>query len=162
MGTYTLIASAVDALCREYSCGQTIRIYPVVGLSPSASDMSIDTAEDVKLTCENLGNNEVVWMVLRDGKEIVPPFDLTARGGHGFFPEAGLYTFTASVTDELGCVTTSMASIQIYPVGVSGFYDMLLNTATAVPCCAGPDIGLSANAASVKDKRRHPSQNTTF
>ncbi len=81
-----------------------------------------DTAEDVKLTCENLGNNEVVWTVLRDGKEIVPPFDLTARGGHGFFSEPGFYTFTASVTDELGRVTTATASIQIYPVGVSGFY----------------------------------------
>ena len=123
VGTYTLTASAVDALSREYSCSQTIRIYPVVGLSLSAGDMShTDTAEDVKLTCENLGNNEVVWTVLRDGKEIVPPFDLTARGGHGFFSEPGFYTFTASVTDELGRVTTATASIQIYPVGVSGFY----------------------------------------
>ncbi len=123
VGTYTLTASAVDALSREYSCSQTIRIYPVVGLSLSAGDMShTDTSEDVKLTCENLGSNEVVWTVLRDGKEIVPPFALTARGGHGFFPEAGLYTFTASVTDELGRVTTATASIQIYPVGVSGFY----------------------------------------
>ena len=123
VGTYTLTASAVDALSREYSCSQTIRIYPVVGLSLSAGDMShTDTAEDVKLTCENLGSNEVVWTVLRDGKEIVPPFDLTARGGHGFFSEPGFYTFTASVTDELGRVTTATASIQIYPVGVSGFY----------------------------------------
>ena len=123
VGTYALTASAVDALGREYSCSQTIRIYPVVGLSLSAGDMShTDTAEDVKLTCENLGNNEVVWTVLRDGKEIVPPFDLTARGGHGFFSEPGFYTFTASVTDELGRVTTATASIQIYPVGVSGFY----------------------------------------
>ena len=81
-----------------------------------------DTAEDVKLTTTNLGNNEVVWTVLRDGVEIVPPFDLNAKGGHGFFPEAGLYTFTASVTDELGRMTTATASIQIYPVGVSGFY----------------------------------------
>ena len=123
MGTYTLTVSAVDALGREYSCSQTIKIYPVVGLSVSANDMShTDTAEDVRLTTENLGSNEVVWTVLRDGKEIVPPFDLTARGGHGFFSEAGLYTFTASVTDELGRVTTATASIQIYPVGVSGFY----------------------------------------
>ena len=81
-----------------------------------------DTAEDVKLTTENLGSNEVAWTVLRDGKEIVPPFDLTARGGHGFFSEPGFYTFTASVTDELGRVTTASDSIQIYPVGVSGFY----------------------------------------
>ena len=123
VGTYTLTASAVDALDREYSCSQTIKIYPVVGLSVSANDMShTDTAEDVRLTTENLGSNEVVWTVLRDGKEIVPPFDLTARGGHGFFSEAGLYTFTASVTDELGRVTTASDSIQIYPVGVSGFY----------------------------------------
>ena len=123
VGTYTLTASAMDALGREYSCAQTIRIYPVVGLSVSTNDMShTDTAEDVKLTTENLGNNEVVWTVLRDGVEIVPPFDLTASGGHGFFSEAGLYTFTASVTDELGRVTTATASIQIYPVGVSGFY----------------------------------------
>lgn len=122
-GTYTLTASAVDAVGREYSCSQTIRIYPVVGLSLSAGDMShTDTAEDVKLTTENLGSNEVVWTVLRDGVEIVPPFDLTAKGGHGFFSEAGLYTFTARVTDELGRVTTASDSIQIYPVGVSGFY----------------------------------------
>jgi len=111
VGTYTLTASAVDALGREYSCSQTIKIYPVVGLSVSANDMShTDTAEDVRLTTENLGSNEVVWTVLRDGKEIMPPFDLTARGGHGFFPEAGLYTFTASVTDELGRVTTASDS----------------------------------------------------
>ena len=123
VGTYTLTASAVDALGREYSCSQTIKIYPVVGLTVSTNDMSnTDTAEDVKLTTENLGSNEVVWTVLRDGVEIVPPFDLTAKGGHGFFSEAGLYTFTASVTDELGRVTTASASIQIYPVGVSGFY----------------------------------------
>ena len=123
VGTYTLTASAVDALDREYSCSQTIKIYPVVGLSVSANDMShTDTAEDVRLTTENLGSNEVVWTVLRDGKEIMPPFDLTARGGHGFFSEPGFYTFTASVTDELGRVTTATASIQIYPVGVSGFY----------------------------------------
>ena len=81
-----------------------------------------DTAEDVKLTTENLGSNEVAWTVLRDGKEIMPPFDLTAKGGHGFFPEPGFYTFTASVTDELGRVTAASDSIQIYPVGVSGFY----------------------------------------
>ena len=123
VGTYTLTASAVDALGREYSCSQTIRIYPVVGLTVSTSDMShTDTAEDVKLTTENLGSNEVVWTVLRDGVEIVPPFALNEKGGHGFFSEAGLYTFTASVTDELGRVTTATASIQIYPVGVSGFY----------------------------------------
>ena len=123
VGTYTLTASAVDVLGREYSCEQTIRIYPVIGLTVSTNDMShTDTAEDVKLTTENLGSNEVVWTVLRDGKEIVPPFDLTTRGGHGFFPEPGLYTFTASVTDELGRVTTASTSIQIYPVGVSGFY----------------------------------------
>ncbi|WP_300447420.1 S-layer homology domain-containing protein [uncultured Oscillibacter sp.] len=123
VGTYTLTASAVDALGRSYSCEQTIRIYPVVGLTISLSDMShTDTAEDVRLTTENLGSNEVVWTVLRDGKEIMPPFDLTAKGGHGFFPEAGRYTFTASVTDELGRVTTASDSIQIYPVGVSGFY----------------------------------------
>ena len=123
VGTYTLTASAVDALGREYSCSQTIRIYPVVGLTLTTNDMShTDTAEDVKLTTTNLGNNEVVWTVLRDGVEIVPPFDLNAKGGHGFFPEAGLYTFTASVTDELGRMTTATASIQIYPVGVSGFY----------------------------------------
>ena len=123
VGTYTLTASAVDALGQEYSCSQTIKIYPVVGLSVSANDMShTDTAEDVRLTTENLGSNEVVWTVLRDGKEIVPPFELNASGGHGFFSEAGLYTFTASVTDELGRVTTATASIQIYPVGVSGFY----------------------------------------
>ena len=123
VGTYTLTASSMDALGREYSCSQTIRIYPVVGLSVSTNDMShTDTAEDVKLTTENLGNNEVVWTVLRDGVEIVPPFALNASGGHGFFSEAGLCTFTASVTDELGRVTTATASIQIYPVGVSGFY----------------------------------------
>lgn len=123
VGTYTLTASAVDALDREYSCQQTIRIYPVIGLSLSAGDMShTDTAEDVRLTTENLGSNEVVWTVLRDGKEIMPPFALNASGGHGFFSEAGLYTFTASVTDELGRVTTASDSIQIYPVGVSDFY----------------------------------------
>ncbi len=123
VGTYTLTASAVDALGREYSCSQTIRIYPVVGLTVSTSDMShTDTAEDVRLTTKSLGSNEVVWTVLRDSKEIMPPFDLTAKGGHGFFTEPGLYTFTASVTDELGRVTTATASIQIYPVGVSGFY----------------------------------------
>lgn len=123
VGTYALTASAVDALGREYSCSQTIRIYPVVGLTVSTNDMShTDTAEDVKLTTANLGNNKVVWTVLRDGVEIVPPFDLNASGGHGFFPEAGLYSFTASVTDELGRVTTATDSIQIYPVGVSGFY----------------------------------------
>ena len=111
VGTYTLTASAVDALGREYSCSQTIKIYPVVGLSVSANDIShTDTVEDVRLTTENLGSNEVVWTVLRDGKEIMPPFDLTAKGGHGFFPEAGLYTFTASVTDELGRVTTASDS----------------------------------------------------
>ena len=71
VGTYTLTATAMDALGREYSCLQTIRIYPVVGLSLSAGDMShTDTAEDVKLTCENLGNNEVVWTVLRDGNTV--------------------------------------------------------------------------------------------
>lgn len=139
VGTYTLTASAMDALGREYSCSQTIRIYPVVGLSLSAGDMShTDTAEDVKLTTENLGSNEVVWTVLRDGVEIVPPFDLTASGGHGFFSEPGLYTFTASVTDELGRVTTASASIQIYPVGVSGFYlPMMFHTDSVVTLVTG-------------------------
>lgn len=122
-GVYTLTASAADALGRSYSCSRTIRVYPVVGLTLTANDMGhTDTAEDVKLTTANLGNNEVVWTVLGDGVGIVPPFALSAGGGHGFFPETGLYTFTASVTDELGRVTTATASIQIYPVGVSSFY----------------------------------------
>lgn len=123
VGTYTLTASAKDDLDREYFCSQTIKIYPVVGLTVTTNDMShTDTAEDVKLTTENLGSNEVVWTVLRDGVEIVPPFALNAKGGHGFFSEPGLYTFIASVADELGRVTTASASIQIYPIGMSGFY----------------------------------------
>ena len=122
-GTYALTASIADDLGREYSCTQTIKIYPVVSLNVSTKDMShTDTAEDVKLTSENLGKNKVVWTVLRDGVEVVPPFELNASGGHGFFTEPGLYTFTASVTDELGRVATASDSIQIYPVGVSGFY----------------------------------------
>ena len=122
-GTYTLTASAKDDLGREYSCSRTIQIYPVIGLTLTASNMShTDTAENVTLAAENLSGNEVVWTVLRDGVEIAPPFDLSASGGHGFFPEAGFYTFTASVTDELGRVTTAAASIQVYPVGVASFY----------------------------------------
>lgn len=122
-GTYTLTASAADALGREYSCSQTVRIYPVISLAVDAEETGhTDTAGDVKLTSENLGKNEVVWTVLRDGVEIVPPFALNANGGHGFFPDAGLYTFIAVVTDELGRVYAASDSIQIYPVSVSGFY----------------------------------------
>ncbi len=123
VGVYTLTATADDDLNREYSCSQTIRIYPVVKLAVSVNEMShTDTAEDVKLTTENLGKNAVIWTVLRDGVEIQPPFALNKNGGHGFFTEPGLYTFTATVTDELGRVTSAADSIQIYPVGVSGFY----------------------------------------
>lgn len=122
-GVYTLTSSATDDLNREYSCSQTIQIYPVVELTVSVNEMShTDTAEDVKLTAENLGENNVVWTVLRNGVEIQSPFALNQNGGHGFFTEPGLYTFTAVVADELGRVSSATDSIQIYPVGVSGFY----------------------------------------
>lgn len=79
-----------------------------------------DTGVPVELATENLGANAVVWSLKKDGAAVdiekTLSGELTAAGGTVLFREKGNYTLTASITDELGKVTTAQKSITVYPV----------------------------------------------
>ncbi len=120
-GSYTLTATAKNSRGREVTCEQTVSIYPVTAAAFTLPDAAhTDTAVAVDLATENLGQNKVVWTLEKDGEAADPAKalsgELTHQGGTVLFVEKGVYTLTASVTDELGKTVTATDTITIYPV----------------------------------------------
>ena len=65
VGAYTLTARAEDELGREYSCSQTVQIYPVIGLTVTTEAAGhTDEALDVTLDKANWDGQNIYWTVL--------------------------------------------------------------------------------------------------
>ena len=127
-GAYDISASVTDATGRVFAApAVTVMVYPVAGLDftlPAAA--WTDSSTPVDLLTSDLQGRDVTWTLTKDGAAVSLTGsmlgDLGNLGGKVRFPEAGIYTLAASATDALGRVTAATASIQIYPVGMSGFY----------------------------------------
>ncbi len=123
-GTYVVTASFTQG--EEYHCTQTIRVYPVVSLELELpSVIHTDELATLVLRTENLNDLPVTWTGTKDGVEIDPSTVISGAFTDGeplSFPQAGTYTLTAAVTDELGRNYTATESITVYPVGAVGFF----------------------------------------
>lgn len=120
-GTYVIIATAKNSRGREIICKQIISVYPVIKADFSLPNKAhTDTSIAVDLKAENLGSNSVVWTLTKDDKSAKIADSLVGElgntGGTVQFKEKGIYTLTATITDEIGKVVTVSHEITVYPV----------------------------------------------
>ena len=100
---------------------QAIEIYPVVSAGFKLPETAhTDTAVAVELSTENLGINEVVWSLEKDGTAIDITEgilgELNSQGGTVMFKEKGNYVLNAAITDGLGKTVNASDTINVYPV----------------------------------------------
>lgn len=120
-GAYTLKATLMDALGREYSHEASTVVYPVAEtgfyIPPQAHT---DTAVEVKTSFQETAGLTAEWSLTKDGKPITlaDGFDgtLTNDGGKIRFYEVGEYVLQAAVTDNIGRSFTYTAPVKVYPV----------------------------------------------
>ncbi|KAF5069620.1 S-layer homology domain protein [anaerobic digester metagenome] len=120
-GTYTFTATAKNSVGKEITCEQTVTVYPVVAADFHMPQTAhTDTGIAVDLKTENLGQNLVVWSLIKDGMAVKLENAVTGElgntGGTIQFNSKGSYELTATITDELGKVSTVSKNIDIYPV----------------------------------------------
>ncbi|MCQ4935974.1 S-layer homology domain-containing protein [Anaerotignum propionicum] len=120
-GIYTFTATAKNSVGKKITCEQTVTIYPVVTVNfDMPKTAHTDTGIAVDLKSENLGQNLVVWSLIKDGMEVKLENsvigELGNTGGAMLFSRKGSYELTATITDELGKVSTVSKNIDIYPV----------------------------------------------
>lgn len=114
-GEYVLTASMTDYLKRSYSHNESICILSVVryGFSmPKTVHYGAEfevVAEDV----QNLGTNNVVWELKKDGEEAPYTGSLGAEGGKIAIRDTGIFTLSATITDRGGRVTRHTENIVI-------------------------------------------------
>ncbi len=114
-GEYVLTASMTDFLGRGYTHSGSIRILPVIQYAftlPQTVHYGMVfavTAADVR----NLGSNEVVWTLQKDGEPAQYTGTLGADGGSIAIHDTGAFTLTAAVTDSEGRVTTHSESVAV-------------------------------------------------
>ncbi|KXL53797.1 cellulosome-anchoring protein precursor [Anaerotignum neopropionicum] len=125
-GIYTFTATAKNSIGKEITTEQTVTVYTVVTVDfdmPQTAHNDTSTAVDLKT--ENLGHNLVVWSLIKDGMEVKLENSVTGElgntGGTVQFNSKGSYELTATVTDELGKVSTVSKNIDIYPVAEINF-----------------------------------------
>ncbi len=120
-GAYTLKATLMDALGREYSHEASTVVYPVAETGFYIPPQThTDTAVEVKTSFQEAAGLTAEWSLTKDGKPITleDGFDgtLTDDGGKIRFYEVGEYVLQAGVTDSTGRSFTYTASVKVYPV----------------------------------------------
>ncbi|WP_242847939.1 S-layer homology domain-containing protein [Inediibacterium massiliense] len=120
-GTYVITATAKNSRGREITYKQTVSVYPVMTADFTLPNTAhTDTSIAVDLKAENLGSNSVVWTLTKDNKSAKIADSLVGKlgntGGTVQFKEKGIYTLTATITDEIGKVVTVSHEITVYPV----------------------------------------------
>ena len=114
-GEYVLTASLTDYLGRRYIHSESIHILPVIQYSftmPQSvhyGTVFTVTARDV----QNLGSNDVIWTLQKDGEPAQYTGTLVADGGTISIYDTGTFTLTAVITDSTGRVTTHSENITI-------------------------------------------------
>jgi len=120
-GNFTLTATVKNSRGVTASHEQAIEIYPVVSAGFKLPETAhTDTAVAVELSTENLGINEVVWLLEKDGTAIDITEgilgELNSQGGTVMFKEKGNYVLNAAITDGLGKTVNASDTINVYPV----------------------------------------------
>jgi len=120
-GAYTLKATLIDALGREYSHEASTVIYPVAETGFYIPPQThTDTAVEVKTSFQETEGLTAEWSLTKDGKPITleDGFDgtLINDGGKIRFYEVGEYVLQAAVTDSTGRSFTYTAPVKVYPV----------------------------------------------
>lgn len=120
-GTFTLKATLIDALGREYSHEASTVVYPVAETGFYIPPQThTDTTVEVKTSFQETAGLTAEWSLTKDGKPITLEggFDgtLTNDGGKIRFYEVGEYVLQAAVTDSTGRSFTYTAPVKVYPV----------------------------------------------
>lgn len=120
-GSYTFSAKALNSRGKAVICEQTVTVYPVISAKFNLPETAhTDTTVAVDLVTENLGDNSLIWMIKKDGKEVdletVITGELTGSGGLILFKTNGVYELSATITDELGKEVTVSDIITVYPL----------------------------------------------
>lgn len=126
-GAYEVTATVTDSLGRSFSGSAPLRVYPVPTLSLTLPETChTDVAVTAALSLSGWTGGEAIWTLSRNGEptSLAEAIEgtLGISGGQLRFKERGVYTLTASVTDELGRVFQAGASAVCYPVGGAGIY----------------------------------------
>lgn len=120
-GTYMLTATITDETGRAFVYDSTIKIYPIP-IAEFTLPQAAHTDEMVSVSpnLTELGDNNVVWSVTKDGVETnwetAIEGNLTNTGGSIRFKEKGEYVVTATITDETGRSFAYSSSIKIFPL----------------------------------------------
>jgi hypothetical protein len=120
-GQYTLTATAKNARGKETVLSKQITVYPVIDLSFELPETT-HTDKSVTLTFqpEKLYGHDIVWTAAKDGETVQPADILDGGLGNGggtfVFKNKGIYTLTATITDETGRIFTHAESTKVYPV----------------------------------------------
>lgn len=120
-GAYTLKATLMDTLGREYIHEASTVVYPVAETGFYVPpQVHTDTTVEVKTSFQEVDGLAAEWSLTKDGKPIKleDGFDgtLTNDGGEIRFYEIGEYVFQAAVTDSPGRRFTYTAPVKVYPV----------------------------------------------
>jgi hypothetical protein len=120
-GAYTLKATLIDDLGREYSHEASTMVYPIVETGFYIPPQThTDTTIEVKTSFQETVGLTAEWSLTKDGKPItlVDGFDgtLTNDGGKIRFYEVGEYVLQAAVTDNTSRSFTYTAPVKVYPV----------------------------------------------
>lgn len=126
-GDYTLTATVTDVTGRSFAHNESIKVFPVAGVSYELpATAHTDTTLNLATTQTEMEGLTVVWGLTRNGEKvtIADSIDgsLTNDGGCIRFIENGLYALTATITDAIGRVFETTATIMVYPVGQIEFY----------------------------------------
>ena len=125
-GSYTLKATAFDETSREFYGKADVAVYPTVEINVQApATAHTDTAVSVAANTKELGDLNIAWSVVKDGKAVVMADciegRLTNEGGTIRFTQKGNYTLTATVTDKAGRAFAAKTDILVYPVAAFAF-----------------------------------------
>ncbi|NLB79987.1 MAG: hypothetical protein GX796_14430, partial [Clostridiaceae bacterium] len=120
-GDYVLTAIITDETVRAFAYDSTIKIYPIpVAEFTFPQATHTDEIVSVSPNLAELGDNNVVWSVTKDGVETnwetAIEGSLTNTGGSIRFKEKGEYVVTATITDETGRSFAYSSGIEIFPL----------------------------------------------
>lgn len=114
-GIYTLTASMADALGREFTHSETVRVRPVAQCSFAIpASARVNAAIPISMQeVSGLSGKSIVWSLTKDGVTAGDSGSLTDAGGSITIGAPGSYTLTASVTDDAGRVFSCSQNIEV-------------------------------------------------
>ena len=120
-GVYTLKASLIDQIGREFSSEESTVVYPVATTGFYLPEIThTDSFVEVKTSFKETKELEVNWSLTKDGKEVAPSNYIAGilnnNGGTICFKEKGNYSLKAAVTDITGRSFEYSSPVLVYPV----------------------------------------------